>query len=111
MKYTPRHVKKFLEEGKIDPELWRIHFPHLLPSHVPECSECEDRKNNLCQGGKNPVDCFLGIYAEEEAKKAAGTDTGHKARKEKSKEFFPGAKGKGGKTPAGANVTFDQSKM
>ncbi|HVP96199.1 hypothetical protein [Methanoregula sp.] len=110
MKYTPRHVKKFFEEGKIDPELWKIHFPHLLPSHVPECSECEDKKNDLCQGGKNPVDCFLGIYAEEEAKKAAD-DAGHKSRKEKVRKFFPDAKGKRAKTPAGANITFDQSKM
>lgn len=109
MKYTPRHVKKFLEEGKIDPELWKIHFPHLLPSHVPECNECEDKKNNLCQGGKNPVDCFLGIYAEEEATKSPGAE--HKGRKERSREFFPGAKGKKAKVPAGANITFDQSKM
>jgi hypothetical protein len=109
MKYTPRHVKKFLEEGKIDPELWKIHFPHLLPSHVPECSECEDKKNNLCQGGKNPVDCFLGIYADEEAGKAAVSD--RKTRKEKSRKFFPDAKGKKAKVPAGANIAFDQSKM
>jgi len=109
MKYTPRHVKKFLEEGKIDPELWKIHFPHLLPSHVPECSECEDKKNDLCQGGKNPVECFLGIYAEEEAKRTADPD--RKNRKEKSKGFFPDAKTKRAKVPAGANVTFDQSKM
>jgi hypothetical protein len=107
MKYTSRHVKKFLDEGKIDPELWKIHFPHLLPSHVPECSECEDKKNNLCQGGKNPVDCFLGIYAEEEAAIAAG----RKVRKEKSREFFPETKGKKAKVPAGANIAFDQSKM
>ncbi len=109
MKYTPRHVKKFLEEGKIDPELWKIHFPHLLPSHVPTCSECEDKKNDLCQGGKNPVDCFLGIYAEEETAKVAGA--GRKAIKEKSKEVFPDAKRKKTKVPAGANITFDQSKM
>ena len=109
MKYTPRHVKKFLEEGKIDPELWKIHFPHLLPTHVPECNECEDKKNDLCQGGKNPVDCFLGIYAEEEAKRAADPDK--KAHKEKSRGFFPDAKGKRAKVPAGANITFDQSKM
>ena len=108
MKYTPRHIKKFLEEGKIDPNLWQIHFPHLLPSHVPGCSECEDKKNDLCQGGKNPVDCFLGIHAGEESAKQA--DTGRKAHKEKSREFFPGAKGKK-RVPAGANITFDQSKM
>ncbi|HNX17268.1 MAG TPA: hypothetical protein PKM50_02950 [Methanoregula sp.] len=110
MKYTSRHIKKFIEDGKIDPDLWMIHFPHLLPSHVPECSECEDMKNNLCQGGKNPVDCFLGIYAEEEAKKLE--ESGKKTHKDKkSKEFFLGSKGKKTKAPAGANITFDQSKM
>ncbi len=93
MKYTSRHVKKYLEEGKI----------------VPECSECEDKKNDLCQGGKNPVDCFLGIYAESEAAKISDND--RKARKDKSKKFFPDAKGKKSKVPAGANISFDQSKM
>jgi len=109
MKYTPRHVKKFLEEGKIDPELWKIHFPHILPSHVPTCNECEDKKNDLCGGGKEPVECFLGIYAEEEASK--GEEHLKKGKKEKSKQFFPDAKGKRAKVPAGANVTFDQSKQ
>ena len=107
MKYTPRHIKKFLDEGKIDPELWKIHFPHLLPSHVPTCDECEDKRNDLCQGGKDPVECFLGIYAEEEEK----GEIGRKSRKDKSKEMFPSAKGRGSKVPAGANITFDQSKM
>ncbi|MDD1702261.1 MAG: hypothetical protein LUQ31_04695 [Methanoregula sp.] len=109
MKYTPRHIKKFIEEGKIDPNLWKIHFPHLLPSHVPECSECEDKKNNLCQGGKNPVDCFLGVNAEEEKKK--NNDPDKKSHKEKTKDFFPDQKGKKRKVPSGANVAFDQSKM
>lgn len=110
MKYTPRHIKKFLEDGKIDPDSWRRHFPHLLPSHVPECSECEDLKNNLCEGGKNPVDCFLAIEEQEET---AGQDnTDKKSHKEKrSKGFFPDGKGKKTKAPAGANITFDQSKM
>ena len=107
MKYTSRHIKKFLEEGKIDADLWKIHFPRWLPSQVPECSECEDKKNNICQGGKNPVDCFLGVHAQEEAKNGeAGKD-----HKEKSRKFFPDAKAKRGKVPAGANITFDQSKM
>jgi hypothetical protein len=109
MKYTPRHIKKFLDEGKIDSNLWQIHFPHLLPSHVPGCSECEDKKNDLCQGGKNPVDCFLGIHAEEEAAKRDDPD--RKSHKEKSKDFFPDAKGRKRNVPAGANITFDQSKM
>ena len=109
MKYTPRHIKKFLEEGKIDSDLWRIRFPHLLPSHVPGCDECEDKKNNLCQGEKNPVDCFLGIHAEEEA--ANKDDPDRKSHKEKSKDLFLDAKGKKRNVPAGANITFDQSKM
>jgi len=109
MKYTPRHIKKFLEEGKIDADLWKIHFPHWLPSHVPDCGECEDRKNDLCQGGKNPVDCFLGVHAEEEAKK--NEEDARKGHKEKSRTFFPDVKARKRKVPSGANITFDQSKM
>ncbi|MFA5331258.1 MAG: hypothetical protein WC342_02660 [Methanoregula sp.] len=107
MKYTPRHIKRYLDEGKIDPNLWKIHFPHILPSQVPECSECEDKKNNLCQGGKNPVDCFLGIHAEE----VHAEEDSKKSHKEKTNDFFPGKKPKKIKVPSGANVAFDQSKM
>lgn len=108
MKYTIRHVRKYIEQGKIDPALWKIHFPHILESQVPSCEDCEDYRNNLCQGKKNPVDCFLGVQAEEEKK--AGAE-GQKSRKEKSPQFFVDAKGKKAKIPSNANKTFDQSKM
>jgi len=61
MKYTARHVRKFIEQGKIDSQLWKMHFPSLLESRVPTCDECDDFKSNLCTGGKDPVECFLAI--------------------------------------------------
>ena len=64
MKYTARHVRKFLSEGKIDATLWTAHFPLVLVSHVPTCNDCEDYKTKACEGGKNPVDCFLAIQPD-----------------------------------------------
>jgi hypothetical protein len=108
MKYTIRHVRKFIEQGKIDPQLWKTHFPTILESQVPTCNECEDLKNNLCQGGKTPVDCFLGVQVETEKK--AGT-AGQKTKKELHKKFYPGHRDKNDGIPSGANITFDQSKQ
>jgi hypothetical protein len=48
MKYTARHIQRFLETGKIDATLWRDHFPTLLPSQVPSCEECEALKDRTC---------------------------------------------------------------
>ena len=108
MKYTARHVRRFIDQGKIDPVLWKNHFPTVLESRVPECKDCEDHKNNLCQGGREPVDCFLGIQAETEAN--AGNSQGEEKGKKKSKQYkWNGPTG--GKTPKGANKIFDQSKM
>ncbi|HNX85268.1 MAG TPA: hypothetical protein PKK03_12545 [Bacteroidales bacterium] len=59
MKYTARHIQRFLETGKIDVTLWKIHFPLLLPSQVPSCEECSEFKDHTCAGGREPVDCFL----------------------------------------------------
>jgi hypothetical protein len=104
MKYTARHIRRFIEQGKIDPSLWKNHFPTIPESKVPECRDCEDHKNNLCQGGKDPVDCFIGIQLKAGLK--SGTDTGKK--KSKLHEW----KGTDGKTiPRGANKVYDQSKM
>ena len=108
MKYTARHVQKFLEQGRISPELWFRHFPTLLPSRVPTCNDCEDFKNSSCKGGKDPVDCFLSIDPESIAKELE-SDEG--AGDGKVKERFRW-KGTGAQShiPAGANKSFDQSK-
>ncbi len=109
MKYTARHVRKFLEQGKIDSELWKIHFPSLLESRVPTCEECDDFKSNLCTGGKDPVECFLAIepctdqQPNDETKKQAGKD--------KSKKYQWNSKGKEKIIPSGANKAYDQSKL
>jgi hypothetical protein len=109
MKYTARHVRKFIEQGKIDPQLWKLHFPSLLESRVPTCEECDDFKSNLCTGGKDPVGCFLAIEAstdkqtEDEARKQKGM--------EKSKKFKWNGKGKDTIIPSGANKAYDQSKL
>ena len=103
MKYTARHIRRFLDQGRIDPDLWKAHFPSLLESCVPECRECGDFKSNLCQGGKDPVDCFLGIQMAQEPGKTGKTRShastrwdGIETRKNRLK---------------GANKVFDQSKM
>ncbi len=59
MKYTARHIQRFLEQGRIDPTLWKNHFPSLLPTQVPTCEDCEEFKARTCPGGRDPVDCFL----------------------------------------------------
>jgi hypothetical protein len=59
MKYTARHIRRFLDEGKIDATLWKNHFPTLLPSKVPTCEECSEFLDRTCAGGRDPVDCFL----------------------------------------------------
>jgi hypothetical protein len=59
MKYTARHIQRFLETGKIDPMLWKTHFPTLLPSKVPACEECSEFLDQTCAGGSEPVECFL----------------------------------------------------
>jgi hypothetical protein len=103
MKYTARHIRKFLDQGKIDPDLWKIHFPSLLGSCVPECTDCTDFKANLCQGGKDPVDCFIGIQCEKETGKT-GKPGSHRLKQWEGTET-------GGKRLKGANKVFDQSKM
>lgn len=59
MRYTARHIQRFLEQGKIDPALWKNHFPALLPTQVPACEECSAFKDRTCAGGRDPVECFL----------------------------------------------------
>jgi len=109
MKYTVRHVKRFLEQGKIDPKLWTEHFPTLLETRVPECRDCEDYKKKLCEGGKNPVDCFLAKKPEPD--QVEGTPAGDEPEKKKPKPpRWDGKAHKKGR-PLVANKTYDQSKM
>ncbi|MEI6293029.1 MAG: hypothetical protein WCP36_05070 [Methanomicrobiales archaeon] len=109
MKYTARHVRKFLEEGKIDYQLWKMHFPSLLESRVPTCEECDDFKSNLCTGGKEPVECFLAI--ESCTDQASDDETKKQPGKEKSKKYQWNSKGKEKIIPSGANKAYDQSKL
>lgn len=109
MKYTARHVRKFLEEGKIDPNLWKSHFPLLLESKVPACEDCDDFKSHLCQGGKEPVECFLAIELSRD--KAAGDESTKKHVRKKLKKNQWSRKDQDILIPSGANKTFDQSKM
>jgi hypothetical protein len=103
MKYTARHIRRFLEQGRIDPDLWKAHFPSLLDSCVPECSDCGDYKSNLCPGGKDPVDCFLGVQRDPETGKSK------KSQGSRLKQWDGAGAGK--IRPKGANKVFDQSKM
>ncbi len=103
MKYTARHIRRFLEQGRIDPDLWKAHFPSLLESCVPECKDCGDFKSNLCQGGKDPVDCFLGLQRDP--------DTGKSRKSQDSRVKEWEGSGSGKKHLKGANKVFDQSKM
>jgi hypothetical protein len=109
MKYTIRHVKRFLEQGKIDPKLWMEHFPTLLDTRVPGCRDCEDYKKKLCEGGKNPVDCFLSIQPEPE--KLPGTPAGDEPERKKPKPPKWSRKAHDRSKPPVANKTYDQSKM
>jgi hypothetical protein len=109
MKYTPRHIRKFLEQGKIDSRLWKLHFPSLLESRVPTCEECDDFKTNICSGGKDPVECFLAIEPckEELSGDVVSTTPG----KIKAKKYQWNSKGKERGIPSGANKAYDQSKL
>ena len=101
MKYTARHIQRFLEQGKIDPELWKNHFPALLPTQVPVCEECSEFKERTCPGGRDPVECFLA--REQDA------DDGKDQKKKKRDPML----GLGAKGPAarGTALPRDQSKM
>jgi len=72
MKYTARHIRRFLEEGRIDPKLWKNHFPSLLPTKVPACEECSEFLDRTCPGGRDPVECFLGKKPEQGTNPAGG---------------------------------------
>jgi hypothetical protein len=104
MKYTARHIQRFLEQGKIDPTLWANHFPSLLPSQVPTCEDCEDFKEKTCKGDRDPVGCFLSVKQEEE-------QSSEKSPRKKSKDPMLGIGSRRKIIPGGANKTYDQSKI
>jgi hypothetical protein len=109
MKYTARHVRKFLSEGKIDAALWNEHFPLVLVSNVPTCIDCSDYKNNSCEGGKNPVDCFLAIQPGKSQCSPAQADT--KALTEKNRKYYRSSRGNVKSHPTGIQKGYDQSKI
>ena len=101
MKYTARHIRRFLDQGRIDATLWKNHFPALLPTQVPVCEECAEFQARTCAGGCDPVDCFL-------AKAPAPGE----AQAQKKKKHDP-TLGLGAKKPQahGTAKPPDQSKM
>lgn len=99
MKYTARHIQRFLEQGTIDADLWKRHFPSLLPTQVPVCGECGEMKSGACPGGRDPVACLM----EKTPKRGPGE---HKKRRDP-------LLGMGAQGPAarGTALPRDQSKM
>lgn len=100
MKYTARHIQRFLEQGKIDATLWRNHFPSLLPTQVPTCGECGDFLDRTCPGGRDPVECFLAMRPETSAEESR--------KKRRDPMLGMGAKGPAAR---GTALPRDQSKM
>jgi hypothetical protein len=109
MKYTVRHVRKFLGEGKIDAALWTSHFPLVLVSHVPTCNNCKDYKTKTCEGSKNPVDCFLAIQSNTDNCSAAPSDTTNLT--EKNRKYYRSSRGNVKSHPTGIQKGYDQSKI
>jgi len=105
MRYTARHIQKFLEQGKIDPTLWKNHFPSLLPTQVPSCEDCEDFKDRKCAGEKDPVECFLAAKPDQPE-----GDAGSRKRW-KARDPMLGLGPQGKNIPGGANRARDQSKI
>jgi hypothetical protein len=101
MKYTARHIQRFLETGKIDATLWNNHFPTLLPTQVPGCEECSALKDRTCAGGRDPVECFLD--------KVPAAEPSDKPRQKKRDPML----GLGSKRPGFHKTAMpkDQSKM
>lgn len=101
MKYTARHIQRFLDEGKIDATLWKNHFPSLLRTQVPTCDDCAEFRDRTCAGGRDPVECFLSKVHDEDS-----------AEKKKQKKRDP-MLGLGARGPElrGTSQPRDQSKM
>nr|WP_320160795.1 hypothetical protein [uncultured Methanoregula sp.] len=101
MKYTARHVQRFLESGKIDALLWKSNFPTLLPSQVPACGDCGEFKGRTCEGGRDPVECFLA--------KTGAAEPGDKPRLKKRDPML--GLGSSRSTGHGSIKEFDFSKV
>ena len=101
MKYTARHIQRFLETGKIDAILWKNHFPTLLPSQVPACGDCGEFKDSTCAGGQDPVECFQ--------KKSGNAEPSGKPR-QKTRDPMLGL-GSSRSTGHGSVKEFDYSKV
>jgi hypothetical protein len=101
MKYTARHIRRFLETGKIDAMLWKNHFPSLLPSQVPACEECSEFLDRTCAGGRDPVECFL-------SKAPSADHAGGQKQKKRDPLLGLGVKGP---VLRGTAQPRDQSKM
>jgi hypothetical protein len=86
MKYTARHIQRFLKTGRIDATLWKNHFPTLLPTLVPACDDCGEFKDRTCAGGRDPVECFL-------AQAPAAEPAGEHRQKKRDPMLGLGAKG------------------
>lgn len=99
MKYTARHIQRFLEQGTIDADLWKHHFSSLLPTQVPACGDCEEMKSKACYGGKDPVTCLV----EKTPKQKRGE---HKKRRDPLLGM-----GAQGMAVRGTALPRDQSKM
>lgn len=108
MKYTTRHVRKFQSEGKIDASLWTEHFSQALVSHVPTCNDCKDYKTKSCEGGKDPVDCFLAIKLVTDKPSGAGMDDENQTIKDR--KYYKSSRGNIKSNPTGIQKGFDQSK-
>ena len=111
MKYTARHIRQFLEQGKIDPTLWKNHFPSLLPTQVPACADCEDFKARTCKGEREPVECFLEAKPVPETAGAGEDKEAGTRGKWKGKDPMLGLGARKQSIPGGANKSHDQSKM
>lgn len=100
MKYTARHIQRFLEQGKIDAALWKSNFPSLLPSQVPACSDCAEFLAKTCPGNKDPVECHLS--------KTSASEGDSQKKKKRDPMLGLGAKGPAAR---GTALPRDQSKM
>jgi hypothetical protein len=101
MKYTARHIQRFLDEGKIDAVLWKNHFPSLLRTQVPTCDDCAEFLDRTCVGGRDPIECFLSKVHEA---------TSTEKQKQKKRDPMLGLGIKGQKL-RGTAQPRDQSKM
>ena len=50
-------VRSEYEKEGIDAVDWQVYFGDIAPS-VATCADCYEHKNELCAGGKAPVQCM-----------------------------------------------------